>query len=265
MNVGEHLSRPRAPTPADDVVYKMKFYPYCLVGRRVELPPSLTGLDGREIIQRDIGGLIAILSVLDEKKVTVTRDNVLRHDAVVRRVLEQVTPLPFRFGHMVTLDQLTSYVESKLESLQTRLQHLHDRVEMSIKIIWHPDNKLKRGDQETGPAPGNIGQGLAFLMSKRAEIREEEALSREAAGVATWLESQMSGLVCDERVFLRPTEKLVLSASFLVDRSNLAAYKKRTDLIKESRPELHFLISGPWPPYSFSNNELEFKTHLGVS
>jgi hypothetical protein len=35
--------------------------------------------------------------------------------------------------------------------------------------------------------------------------------------------------------------------------------------IRENRPELHFLFSGPWPPYSFANIELEFKSQIGVS
>jgi len=31
------------------------------------------------------------------------------------------------------------------------------------------------------------------------------------------------------------------------------------------RPELHFLTSGPWPPYTFANIDLEFETQFGVS
>ena len=34
---------------------------------------------------------------------------------------------------------------------------------------------------------------------------------------------------------------------------------------RKTRPELHFLVSGPWPPYTFSNIELEFKSQFGVS
>jgi hypothetical protein len=243
----------------------MKIYPYCLVSSRVLLPASIPGLDGRPILQQDIGGLTVILSESDAEKVALTRENVLRHDAVVRSVLEHETPLPFRFGHLVTLEQLTSYIESKSESLQARLQQLRGRVEMSVKIIWNRESKLTNSNPESETVPGNTGKGVAFLMSKRAEMQEEEALSLGAEAVAAWLKSEISGFVCEERVVLRPTEKLVLSASFLVDASKLEVYKKRTALIKSGRPELHFLTSGPWPPYSFSNNELEFKTHLGVS
>jgi len=242
----------------------MKFYPYCLVGQRVELSESLRGIDGREVLQSDVGALVAILSESNEKKVELTRENVLRHDAVVRQVLEAVTPLPFRFGHLVTLDQLRGYIGVKSELLRAKLQQLENCVEMSVKIIWNrePDLRVTKSDPQSIHA---VGKGAAFLMSKRAEIQAEEANSTEVSAIAGWLKSVTDDLVRDEQVVLRPTGRLVLSASFLVDRALLGAYKKRTAQLESDRPDLHFLTSGPWAPYSFSNNDLEFKTHLGVS
>jgi hypothetical protein len=242
----------------------MKFYPYCLVGQRVELSQSLRGVDGREILQMDVGTLTAILSECNETKVELTRENVLRHDAVVSQVLDVVTPLPFRFGHLVTLDQLTGYVESKSGILRAKLQDLHNCVEMSVKIIWDRETDLRVTKSEP-QSIHTVGKGAAFLMSKRAEIQAEEANSAEVAAIAGWLKTVTHGLVRADQIVLRPAEKLVLSASFLVDRTALGAYKKRTSHLESERPDLHFLTSGPWAPYSFSNNDLEFKTHLGVS
>jgi len=246
------------------VVFDKKFYPYCLVGQTIGLSEVLRGVDGREVLQTEVGTITAVLSEWDDKKVELTRENVLRHDAVVRQVLEEATPLPFRFGHLVTAHQLESYVESKSETLQSRLQHLHNCVEMSVKIIWNRAAELASQTPETEPIQ-KVGRGAAFLMSKQAEFQAEQSSSSDVAAIASWLKSRTSGLVRDELVVLRPAEKLVVSASFLVERPSLAEYKNRTALFSEERSDLHFLTSGPWPPYSFSNNELEFKTHLGVS
>jgi hypothetical protein len=35
--------------------------------------------------------------------------------------------------------------------------------------------------------------------------------------------------------------------------------------IRNNRPDLSIRLSGPWPPYSFANIELEFKSQFGVS
>jgi len=57
----------------------------------------------------------------------------------------------------------------------------------------------------------------------------------------------------------------VVAAAHLVERDKIPQYKERLAAARKNRPELHFLFSGPWPPYSFANIELEFKTQFGVS
>ena len=64
---------------------------------------------------------------------------------------------------------------------------------------------------------------------------------------------------------MRPGGKLVLSAAHLVERSKIGLYREKVAKLREERPELHFLMSGPWPPYTFANIELEFKSQFGVS
>jgi hypothetical protein len=71
--------------------------------------------------------------------------------------------------------------------------------------------------------------------------------------------------VREEDVSLCPTEKLIVAAAHLVSREAVREYRDRLAVARKTRPELHFLVSGPWPPYTFSNIELEFKTRFGVS
>ncbi len=68
--------------------------------------------------------------------VPVTRENALSHAAVVRSVLDRTTPLPFRFGTIVTEQQLRSYISSRKPALETKLALVRGCVEMSVKIIW---------------------------------------------------------------------------------------------------------------------------------
>jgi len=56
-----------------------------------------------------------------------------------------------------------------------------------------------------------------------------------------------------------------LSASYLVDRGREADFREILNKLRAERPELHFLISGPWPPYTFANIDLEFDAQFGVS
>jgi hypothetical protein len=191
--------------------------------------------------------------------VAVTRENALDHAAVVRSVLDRTTPLPFRFGTLVTEQQLRSYISARKPALQTRFAHVRGCVEMSVKVIRELSDEIKTQSRD------EITTGTSFLEEKRREILGSEQKTAEAREIETWLHEQVGGLIRDEQVTIRPSEKLVLAAAHLVERDKIGQYKEKTAAARKNRPELHFLFSGPWPPYSFANIELEFKTQFGVS
>jgi len=58
---------------------------------------------------------------------------------------------------------------------------------------------------------------------------------------------------------------MILSAAHLVKRDKVGLYREKLAEMRQNRADLHFLLSGPWPPYSFANIELELKTQFGVS
>jgi hypothetical protein len=192
--------------------------------------------------------------------VAVTRENALAHAAVVRSVFERTTPLPFRFGTLVGEEQLRNYLAARKSALETKLSHVRDCVEMSVKIIWDEANIEVPKEQQ--PV---AGIGASFLAEKRREILGDEARATRATGISAWLGETVGSLSRDEQLTVRPGEKLVLAAAHLVKRSDIAEYRERLAKARHERPELHFLVSGPWPPYSFANIELEFKTQFGVS
>ena len=47
------------------------------------------------------------------------------------------------------------------------------------------------------------------------------------------------------------TARLALRGACLLDPSQVPAFREGFDAIRRIRPDLRFLLSGPWPPYSF--------------
>ena len=237
----------------------MKLYVYCLAEGVEVIAETIQGVSGAPVRLVKVEDFGVLVSNLENETVSVNRENVLAHAAVVRSVLDQTTPLPFRFGTLVTEEQLSSYTTSRKTALEERLAHVRDCVEMSVKIIW-----TVAEDQAEQPV-AEQGTGTAFLAEKRREILGDERRAAEAKEIASWLHQSVSGLTRDEQVSLRPNEALMLAASHLVERASITQYQEQLAEAREKRPELHFLMSGPWPPYSFVNIELEFKTQFGVS
>ena len=238
----------------------MKLYVYCLVEGIDELPRSVQGLAGVPVRLLSSEKFSLFVSDFAGDVVPFTRENVLAHAAVVQRVLEWTTPLPFRFGSLVTEEQLNSYINAKREALSAKLEQVRRCVEMSVKIIW---------DRES-PAPaasivGHDKPGTAFLSEKRKEILGGEARAQDAKLIAEWLDGQVNGTVRQVDLKKNATSKLLLSAAYLVERKRLEDFRQKVAEARRQRPELHFLVSGPWAPYSFANIDLEFKTQFGVS
>ena len=238
----------------------MKFYVYCVASTPVELDPSLIGVGGGAAEQLIVDGLSVVASKFDTDRVSVSRENILRHEAIVRNVLAMTTPLPFRFGTLVTEAGLRSYVTSRKAALQDRLEVVKDSVEMSIKVIWQ--NAV---DDESPPSTEDLGIGAAFLVAKRQELFGEERLVKRSQEIADWLSGRIKNLVKKENISVHPKQKLVLAGAYLIQQAIQAQFRTRVEELAVERPELHFLTSGPWPPYTFANIDLEFETQFGVS
>ena len=239
----------------------MKLYAYCVTEGIETLEEPTLGVSSAPVRILKTENLSVLVSDLDSDSVPVTRDNALAHAAVVRSILDHTTPLPFRFGTIVTEQQLRNYISARGPSLETKLARLRGCIEMSVKIICE---SMQTEPSMTSSDPGS-GPGASFLAAKRREILGDESKAAQATEISTWLHEQVQDLLRDEQVTLRPTEKLVLSAAHLVERTKIPQYREKLAEARHKRPELHFLLSGPWPPYSFANIDLEFKTQLGVS
>src|SRR5215212_1930719 len=234
----------------------MKLYVYCLTEGIDSLSGPIRGISGAPVRLDKFEELGLMVSEFNDETVPVTHENAMAHAAVVRSVLDRTTPLPFRFGTLVTEQQLRSYVAARKQALETNLS----LVRGCVKIIW----QVAMEQEEEPPKPVQ-GIGAAFLAVKRSEILGSELRAAKAREISIWLHESVKGLTRGEKVSIQPLEKLFLTAAHLVGRDNLNLYRTKMVQARDERRDLHFLLSGPWPPYSFANIELDVKTQFGVS
>jgi hypothetical protein len=239
----------------------MNFYAYCLsdevMAEMIESAAGVEGAGAPRLLQ--YRGIRAVVSEFEAESVRLTRENVFAHERVIGHVLAHTTPLPFRFGTVVSAAQLESYVDSQREFLQSQLERVRGSVEMSVKVIWNVE--AVKHEALTGNAKRDVpdvesditsGLGAAFLAKKRREILGDETLKTRAEEIAAWLEGHLGEAVRARELRVRPMESLVVAAAHLVERERLKEYQERLRLARQERADLHFLTSGPWPPYSFS-------------
>ena len=242
----------------------MSLYLYCLIDDAAPIESVIftgpnEGISGSKVTLFCLGDFALVVSDFAGASVPVTRENVLKHAEVVGSLLPITTPLPFRFGTLATEEKLESFLDSRSKALQAKQKLVRGCVEMSVKIIWEREwTEDPRKEEPDKP-------GTAFLAEKRREIIGSEARANEARKIARWLEDRLGDVVRAVDSKTNNTSKLLVTAAHLVARDTIDEYKTRLKNARLERPELHFLASGPWPPYSFANIDLEVKTQFGVS
>ena len=235
----------------------MKLYAYCVAEDLEALNESVTGVAGKAVRMFKMEGLTLLVSDYDVASLPVTRENALAHAAVVRSVLDQTTPLPFRFGMLATEQQLQRFVTTNKLALAGKLAHVRGCVEMNLKIIWNSTTEAAVPSPEDDEA---AGPGTAFLKEKRRELLGDEQKLSQIGEVSSLLREPLGGgLIKDEQIVLRPSPKGVLAAvAHLIDSGAMEQYRTNVSELLTKRPDLRILLSGPWPPYSFVNIGLEF-------
>ncbi|HLM25106.1 MAG TPA: GvpL/GvpF family gas vesicle protein [Pyrinomonadaceae bacterium] len=237
----------------------MKLYAYCLVEDVDTLDAPVRGIEGAAVRLLKIDEFGVLVS---EGDFPLTKESAIAHHTVVRSILDQTTSLPFRFGSVVSEQQLRHYVATYKPALKKSFAHVRGCVEMDLKIIWQ--RSKPEADQPTEKE--KQGPGTAFLEKKRRELLNDERQSAQSAELSNLLSKDLGGLIRDQKIALRPSKTVVLATVFhLVESANAQKYQEKVQEIRNNRPDLKIRVSGPWPPYSFANIELEFKTQFGVS
>jgi Gas vesicle synthesis protein GvpL/GvpF len=239
----------------------MKLYAYCLVEDVDALDVSIRGISDAPVSMLKIDEFGIVISEGESFPLTQS-ESVMAHAAVVRSLLDQTTSLPFRFGTILTEQQLRHYVATYKAALKKNLAHVRGCVEMDLKIIW------QQAKTDAGQPPENEkqGPGTAFLEKKRRELLGDERQSGQKTELSNLLREHLGGLIRDEHIELHSSKTAVLAAVFhLVKKNNTEKYQEIVQEIRNNRPDLSIRLSGPWPPYSFANIELEFKSQFGVS
>jgi hypothetical protein len=241
----------------------MKLYVYCFAEGLDRLHNFPRGVSGARVRLIKFEDLSLLVSACTGDVFHQLRKNGLAHNAVVHSVFKQTTPLPCRFGMIVTDKQLRNYISTHKQALKNRLAHIRGGAEMNLRISGPRINVPPAPEHEQEK---RVGPGTRFLLDKRTEFRSEEWRAAQQAELSAWLGERLRGLIRDETINVVPHERALLArVDHLIKREDVQEYRESIGVAIQERPDMRFMVSGPWPPYSFANIELEFSSQFGVS
>lgn len=218
-----------------------------------------TGLDGSEIVVVPHGSVAALLSPVSDEPASGERsestdiDRALAFAGVVGKLHRLMTILPMRYGSFVyQAENAGEFLRRHESEFSEALASLEGCDEMGVRM-------LLPGVDESGA--GTVGEpsrgsdapspGLAYLEGRRKHYQWQE---RAEQTCREWAERAAEGFAGLFRrihweYVVRP-EGILLSLSFLVDRSRVPAFVEAFQRFEQSHP-VTAICTGPLPPYVF--------------
>jgi len=200
--------------------------------------PTTRGIDGAPVAVETHEDLGAVVSVLAQQPSSDSQQAVLDHARVVEAVSRgSAAVLPARFGRAYEdADSLRRALEAGAGELRDALERVRGCVEVGLRVL--------APERASVLSPVPAGSGRDYMRDRLATARQEKAVADE-------LHLPLAALA---RASIRstPTERLLLTAAYLVPRRSLAGFQTRVEELQQSRPDLTLACTGPWPPYSFA-------------
>ncbi|HEV8190254.1 MAG TPA: GvpL/GvpF family gas vesicle protein [Ktedonobacterales bacterium] len=231
-------------------------YVYAIVDRTATLPPDLTGLNGEPLSLVPWQELAAVVSGSVQSSIRPSADALTRHEAVVEALCNAMRSLPVRFGTLLPNDAgVAQALAGRYETLLSDLVRIGGNVELGLTVLWGSrgiqddvdDGQLARdADHVEGQ-----GRGTRYLLARREAYRRERAIHTTAQTVASELDRRLRPHVRESQYRVDTLPGLAVRAAYLVDRDMLAGARTALMECRRAYGELRFLVTGPWPPYSF--------------
>ncbi len=223
-------------------------------------PPATTGIGGAPLQEITSDGLAALVSDLSEQELVLGREEMTTHARVLEEAVEHGTVLPMRFGVVMEGEDAVKHdlLEAHRESLQQQLQDLTGKVELRVRAMYE-EQAIMREIVSEDPEIANLRESLHgadedatyYGRIQLGELVAAAVEDKREADAAQLLDT-LAPLALDTRVGDPTHERMVVSASFLVDRDRMSKFDEAVDKIGQAQASrMRIKYVGPLPPHSF--------------
>jgi hypothetical protein len=227
------------------------FYLYGLVGFPPELSQQIPGLGGSPVFLVARGDLAAVVSRSPLSRWPVDEAHLTFHETVVEEVAASRAILPVRFNTFLrTEEAVGALLDERAQAFRSALERVEGRAEMGLRVLWEPPGEAEASVYQR---TGQRGPGTEYLCRRLREEQRRTELRATGAMLIEELHAPFLALALESRLHRFPTERLLLSGAYLVERHRVEAFREGVAKARAKFPRLSFLLTGPWPPYHFVN------------
>jgi hypothetical protein len=240
-------------------------YIYAVIGNAQDRSYGEVGIDGRDVYCIPVGRVAAVVSDVPSGKIRPERSCLAAHQAVLKKLLAEATPLPMSFGILADSPAAVRKMLSRnQQALLEQLRRVAGKVEMGLRVTWdvpnifeyfvntHPELRLARdrllGIQREPTQEQKIEVGRMF---DRLLNEDREAYAEKVEGILAPLCAEIERNKCRN-------EHEVLNLACLVARAAMSQFERGVfEAAQQFDNNFAFDYNGPWAPHNFVEIDLE--------
>ena len=116
-------------------------YIYAIVAGGEPRTYGSLGIEGKDVYTVTDGRVAAVVSGLAASRIRPERANLKAHQAVLKRLMADTTPLPMAFGTIATSPEAIRRILARNQhAFQEQLQRVAGKVEMGLRVAWDVPN-----------------------------------------------------------------------------------------------------------------------------
>ena len=221
---------------------------YCIIDSDQPVPEGIIGLHAGVVTNLPYRGIGVAVSVLPMPVGDIVAGAV-EHEAVVERLMEAHTVLPMRFPTVFSsLEVILAMMARRHDSFRESLCRLQGRVEFGVKVLWPCDAGRYLNVQGRDALATN---GRQYMQERYRQHQCHQALQKQAARCGGTLDVSLGEWAAAKKVRNLTTDRLAVDGVYLVDKTKEEGFRRAFANLRRDEPGFKYLLSGPWPPYSF--------------
>ncbi len=221
---------------------------------------GIPGIAGSQLYALPWGNIAAVLGDYSNPNSKITRDLLLDYARIVEDLFGRFTLLPFQFGSFWNSDEsVMQMLSASCESFQKNLHAVEYKSEFSLKVILDHSVPVDGSDIESLDYDALFtrqSEHTDYLLRKIREHQQDQARNERA----NKLVKEITGLMNIEESSYKlknvNSKHILFDGVFLIKRDRMEDAVRIVDEVSQKYSSLYFLMTGPWPPYSFTEIKL---------
>jgi len=223
-------------------------------------PPNIEGIGGAPLREITSDGIAALVSDMGDHELKLGREEMTTHARVLEEALQHGTVLPMRFGVVMAGEPAvkSALLDAHLDELKEQLSEMAGKVELRVRAVYDEQSLMRevvQEDQDIARLRNSLrGAPEDATYYGRIQLGEmvAKAVERKRDHDAAQLLDILTPLALAVHVGEPNNERIVLNASFLAERAEMAEFDDAVDEIGRAQADrMRLKYTGPLPPHSF--------------